>query len=64
MIEKAADRRRGVITTTTLRDATARGQGPWVLRFPHLFPTIAIDSPAYTDSDTPANASNRAVPLP
>src|SRR5690606_30633520 len=29
-----------------------------------LFPTIAIDSPEYTDSDTPANASNRAVPLP
>ena len=29
-----------------------------------LLPTIAIDSPAYTDSATPANASNRAVPLP
>lgn len=27
-------------------------------------PTIAIDSPACTDSDAPADAANRTVPLP
>ena len=68
----------GVTVAWSIASSDTIDKGTWALTLPWipillcirvdlpdpLFPTIAIDSPAYTDSETPANASKRALPLP